>query len=579
MMRPLLSLLAGLLFLSGGAQIWAEDPAPAPAATPAAAPAAAAPAPAAPAPAAAAAPAPAADAAAASTPAADAEKKIRASKEWFGYTYKPYTDDDKKAWADAEAKLKTNKDDADAKKVMDDKATADAVPYKTKDEKEIAPAASSGVNGDNAWMLVSSALVLLMTAPGLALFYGGLVRRKNVLGTMMQSFAMVAIVTLVWTIFGFSLAFGDGNSYFGNFSQYLFLKGVVWDDTLFANSQRFPVSTDYAPTISFGSYAMFQLMFAIITPALICGAYAERMKFAGMALFNTLWLVVVYCPMAHMVWGKNGLFNWGFGAMDTAAFDFAGGTVVHISSGVAALVCAIMLGKRKGYPNSADAPALAGDQLHRRVPAVGRLVRLQRGLGARCGRPGHPGLRQHPDRDRLRGDLVAPDGVDPARQADRARRHLRRGGRPRRHHPGLRLRHPRQRDHHRPGRRRAVLHHRQLHEEGAGLRRFAGRLRRALHRRNLGRHRHRPVPELRVEPLHRGPQRSDLYRKIMVDHAQPVVLNQIKAVLLTIGLSAVGSVVIFTIVKFTIGVRVKAEDEETGLDLSQHGEEGYVGVG
>ncbi|HEX3134648.1 MAG TPA: hypothetical protein VHX44_13840, partial [Planctomycetota bacterium] len=344
MMRHLLTFLAALAIGCGPA-LWAEDPAPAPAAPAAAktevvaAPAATTPAPAE--------AAPAAAPAAAEMP--EVEKKVRASKEWFGYTYVPYTEDEKKALTEAEAKLKAKPDDADAKAIVDAKAASDGIAYKTKEEKEVAPALSSGVNGDNAWMLISSAIVLLMTAPGLALFYGGLVRRKNVLGTMMQSFAMVGIVTVIWTIFGFSWAFGDGNSYFGNFTQYLFLKGVVWDDALWTSSQRFPVSGDYAPTFSFGSYAMFQLMFAIITPALIAGAYAERMKFAGMALFNTLWLLIVYCPMAHMVWGKGGLFNWGFGAIDMAAFDFAGGTVVHISSGIAALVCAIMLGKRKGY--------------------------------------------------------------------------------------------------------------------------------------------------------------------------------------------------------------------------------------
>jgi ammonium transporter, Amt family len=192
-------------------------------------------------------------------------------------------------------------------------------------------------NADNAWMLVSSALVLMMTGPGLALFYGGLVRKKNVLSTMMQSFAMMAIVTVIWGIVGFSLAFGPGNSFIGNF-QHLFLHGV-----------GAAPDPEYAPTIPLQTFMIYQLMFAIITPALISGAFAERMKFSGMALFLTLWSLVVYTPMAHMVWGKGGLLNASLGGR-FPCLDFAGGTVVHVSSGVSALVCALYLGKRKDYP-------------------------------------------------------------------------------------------------------------------------------------------------------------------------------------------------------------------------------------
>jgi ammonium transporter, Amt family len=145
--------------------------------------------------------------------------------------------------------------------------------------------------GDNAWMLTSAALVLLMTGPGLALFYGGLVRKKNILGTMMQSFAMMCLVSVLWAIVGYSLAFGHGNVFVGGF-EHLFLKGVSLNP-----------NPDYGATVPEQTYMIYQLMFAIITPALITGAFAERMKFSSMALFLSLWSLLVYCPMAHMVWG------------------------------------------------------------------------------------------------------------------------------------------------------------------------------------------------------------------------------------------------------------------------------------
>ena len=197
--------------------------------------------------------------------------------------------------------------------------------------------------GDNAWMLVSAALVLLMTGPGLALFYGGLVRKKNILGTMMQSFAMMGLVTVLWAICGYSLAFSHGNAFIGGF-EHLFLRGV-----------SLTPNPDYAATIPEQTYMVYQLMFAIITPALITGAFAERMKFSAMAAFLTLWSIVVYSPMAHMVWGKGGLLNASLGGR-FPCLDFAGGTVVHVTSGVSALVCALYLGKRIGYPREAMPP-------------------------------------------------------------------------------------------------------------------------------------------------------------------------------------------------------------------------------
>ena len=195
---------------------------------------------------------------------------------------------------------------------------------------------SAQMAGDNAWMLMSSALVLLMTGPGLALFYGGLVRRKNVLGTMMQSFILMAVVTVLWALVGYSLAFAEGNPFIGDL-RYAFLRGVGADP-----------NPDYAATIPHQTFMVYQLMFAIITPALISGAFAERMKFTAMLLFTTLWSLLVYFPMAHMVWGKGGFLNATGGTIP--CYDFAGGTVVHITSGVSALVCALYLGKRIGYP-------------------------------------------------------------------------------------------------------------------------------------------------------------------------------------------------------------------------------------
>jgi len=206
-----------------------------------------------------------------------------------------------------------------------------------------AAAKSAQSAGDNAWMLTSAALVLLMTGPGLALFYGGLVRKKNILATMMQSFTMMAVITVLWAIVGYSLAFGEGSPFLGDL-RYLFLNGV-----------GAAPNADYAGTIPQQTFMVYQLMFAIITPALITGAFAERMKFSAMMLFMILWTLVVYFPMAHMVWGKGGFLN-AFSGGAVPSFDFAGGTVVHITSGVSALVCALYMGKRVGYPESSTAP-------------------------------------------------------------------------------------------------------------------------------------------------------------------------------------------------------------------------------
>jgi ammonium transporter, Amt family len=185
-------------------------------------------------------------------------------------------------------------------------------------------------SGDTAWMLTSTALVLMMTIPGLALFYGGMVRKKNVLATVAQSFAVVCLVTVLWLVLGYSLAFTPGSTILGGVGR-VFMAGMTVDSI-----------SELAKTIPESVYMCFQLTFAIITPALIAGAFAERMKFSAMLWFMGLWSLVVYAPIAHWVWGGGFLGDWG-------VLDFAGGTVVHINAGVAGLVCALVLGKRKGF--------------------------------------------------------------------------------------------------------------------------------------------------------------------------------------------------------------------------------------
>jgi ammonium transporter, Amt family len=194
-------------------------------------------------------------------------------------------------------------------------------------------------SANTAWMISASVLVLLMTLPGLALFYAGLVRAKNVLSVLMQCFAITCVVTLAWVVAGYSLAFGDGgtlNAWYGGWDK-SFLSGV--------DVKAIRAGTTIPETV----FAMFQLTFAIITPALVIGAYAERVKFSGMLLFSLLWLLLVYCPIAHWVWGDGWLQKRGI-------MDFAGGTVVHLNAGMAALVCALVLGKRKGFPETPMPP-------------------------------------------------------------------------------------------------------------------------------------------------------------------------------------------------------------------------------
>lgn len=198
----------------------------------------------------------------------------------------------------------------------------------------LASAADTANAASSAWVLTSTALVLFMTLPGLALFYGGLVRSKNVLSVLMQCFTIAGMVSLLWLFFGYSLAFGEGNALIGDFSR-----------VLFAGMGRDALKGEIPESL----FAMFQMTFAIITPALIVGAFAERMRFSAMLLFSALWLLLVYVPVTHWVWGGGWLQKMGL-------YDFAGGVVVHITAGVAALVAAVVLGPRRGFPTTAMAP-------------------------------------------------------------------------------------------------------------------------------------------------------------------------------------------------------------------------------
>ena len=226
-----------------------------------------------------------------------------------------------------------------------------ALPKDTNGNLTVTAPVTVGVSGPghNAWMMTSAALVLFMTLPGLFLFYGGLVRRKNVLSVIAQCFGIAGLVTILWVVCGYSMVFADGND---------FIKGVVGNlkFAMLKDVTSAP-NTNYAYWVSHNVFSMYQLMFAIITPALILGAIAERIKFSAMLLFMGLWMLVVYFPLAHMVWGINGLMNgvWNAGA-SIKAIDFAGGTVVHMSSGWSALILCLILGKRLGFPKEAMPP-------------------------------------------------------------------------------------------------------------------------------------------------------------------------------------------------------------------------------
>ena len=232
-------------------------------------------------------------------------------------------------------------------------AASTATPAPAPAAAAAAPTSTATNSGDTAWMLTSTALVLLMTIPGLALFYGGMVRKKNVIATVAQSFMMTCVVTLVWFFVSYSIAFGthpdaNQNKYWGGLAN-IALKGITMDDAKGAHTYTIGGVQETIPEYVF---MMFQMTFAIITPALICGAFAERMKFSALILFTILWSIFVYAPIAHWVWGGGFLG----GDPNTPVLDFAGGTVVHINAGVAGLVCALVLGKRKGFGTENLAP-------------------------------------------------------------------------------------------------------------------------------------------------------------------------------------------------------------------------------
>src|ERR1035437_2682242 len=425
-------------------------------------------------------------------------------------------------------------------------------------EQAVADAKSSG---DNAWMLTSSALVLMMTGPGLTLFYGGLVRKKNVLSTMMQSFALMAIVTLLWGLVSYSLAFAPGNSFIGGLHN-VFLRGV--------GAQP---DADYAATIPLQTFMVFQLMFAIITPALITGAFAERMKFSAMAAFMVLWSLVVYAPMAHMVWGKGGLLNASLGGR-FPCLDFAGGTVVHVTSGVSALVCALYLGPRIGYPKQSMPPhsvvlsfigacllwvgwfgfnagsALSAGSLATSAFVATHFAAASAAIGwagaewIRNGKPSALGA--------ISGCVAGLVAITPAAGFVGPM-------------PALLI-----------GLIAGVSCYMMVAKVKAllgyddsldafgvhGVGGTIGALLTGVFATKL------------VNPIFKDAQGSALAVG-MIDGNYHQMLNQMVGIAMAIVLAVVGTYIILRVVDFVLGVRVSAEHEEQGLDVTQHGEEGY----
>ena len=425
-------------------------------------------------------------------------------------------------------------------------------------EQQAADAKSSA---DNAWMLTSSALVLMMTGPGLALFYGGLVRKKNVLGTMMQSFALMAVVTVLWGLFSFSLSFGSGNSFMGGWHN-VFLHGVGATP-----------DPDYAGTIPLQTFMVYQLMFAIITPGLIAGAFAERMKFSAMLVFMILWSVLVYDPMAHMVWGKGGLLNAALGGR-FPTLDFAGGTVVHVTSGVSALVCALYLGRRVGYPKEPMPPhsvvlsfigacllwvgwfgfnagsALSAGSLATSAFVATHFAAAAAALGwagaewLRNGKPSTLGA--------ISGAVAGLVAITPAAGFVSPM-------------PALLI-----------GLIAGVFCYWMVAKVKAkfgyddsldafGVHGAGGTLGALL----TG-----VFASSAVNPIFKDPQGNTLASGILEGNAHQL-LNQLVAVAIAWGLAIVGTLIILKVVDVTIGLRVSVEEAVQGLDLSQHGEEGY----
>jgi len=415
--------------------------------------------------------------------------------------------------------------------------------------------------GDNAWMLVCAALVLMMTGPGLALFYGGLVRKKNVLATMMQSFVLMAVVSVIWALYGYSLAFSEGTPFLGGF-KYLLLRRVGGEP-----------NADYAATIPQQTFMLFQLMFAIITPALITGAFAERMKFSAMLVFTVLWSTVVYFPMAHMVWGKGGFLNATLGGR-VLALDFAGGTVVHVASGVSALVCAVYLGKRLGYPRTMMAPhslvlsfigacllwvgwfgfnagsALAAGQLATSAFAATHFAAASATLGwlliewLRQGKPTILGG--------ISGAVCGLVAITPASGFVTPMSSLIIG-----FIAGM-------------GCFLMVTEVKKRFGYDDSLDVFG------VHGTGgtLGAILTGVFATSAINPIFKDASGNPLPVGLVDGHAGQIV-NQVIAVGITIALAVIGTTVLLKLVDLAIGLRVNEEDEIQGLDLSQHGEEGY----
>ncbi|HTZ84171.1 MAG TPA: ammonium transporter [Candidatus Acidoferrales bacterium] len=436
--------------------------------------------------------------------------------------------------------------------------TTDVSARLTKLEAQAADAKSSA---DNAWMLTSAALVLMMTGPGLALFYGGLVRKKNVLGTMMQSFALMAVITVMWAICSYSLSFGSGTSFIGGFHN-VFLRGV-----------GAAPDADYAATIPAQTFMVYQLMFAIITPGLIAGAFAERMKFSAMLVFMILWSIIVYDPMAHMVWGKGGLLNASLGGA-FPTLDFAGGTVVHITSGVSALVCALYLGKRVGYPKEPMPPhsvvlsfigacllwvgwfgfnagsALAAGSLATSAFVATHFAAAAAAIGwagAEWIRNGKPSVLGG-----ISGAVAGLVAITPASGFVKPM-------------PALFI-----------GLLAGVFCYWMVAKVKAkfgyddsldafGVHGAGGTLGALL----TG-----VFAVSAVNPIFKDSQGNPLPSGLIEGNAHQM-LNQFVGVLISWGLAIVGTLLILKLVDVTIGLRISEEEEVQGLDLSQHGEEGY----
>ena len=421
--------------------------------------------------------------------------------------------------------------------------------------------ADAKMSADNGWMLTSSALVLMMTGPGLALFYGGLVRKKNVLGTMMQSFALMAVVTVLWGLFSFSLAFGSGNSFIGGL-HHLFLRGV-----------GAAPDADYAATIPLQTFMVYQLMFAIITPGLIAGAFAERMKFSAMMVFMILWSIVVYDPMAHMVWGKGGLLNAALGGR-FPTLDFAGGTVVHITSGVSALVCALYLGKRLGYPREPMPPHSvvlsfigacllwvgwfgfnAGSALSAGSLATSAFVATHfAAAAAAAGWAGAEWLRNGKPSTlgAISGSVAGLVAITPASGFVKPM-------------PALAI-----------GLIAGVFCYWMVAKvktifgyddslDAFGVHGAGGTLGALL----TG-----VFATSAVNPIFKDAQGNTLPSGVLEGNAHQIV-NQFVGVVISWVIAIVGTLIILKLVDMTIGLRVSEEEEIQGLDLSQHGEEGY----